>query len=55
MSQQDKHFYQFGPFRLDPAKRRLLRDGEVLKLTPKAFETLLVLVERRGKTVEKEE
>jgi TolB-like protein/DNA-binding winged helix-turn-helix (wHTH) protein/Tfp pilus assembly protein PilF len=50
-----KDFYKFGPFCLDPVKRRLLRDGELLKLTPKAFETLLVLVEQRGKTVEKDE
>lgn len=55
MSVQAKHFYQFGPFCLDPVKRRLLRDGEVVKLTPKAFETLLALVEQRGKTIEKEE
>ena len=55
MSVQAKHFYQFGPFALDPVKRRLLRDGEVVKLTPKAFETLLALVEQRGKTIEKEE
>jgi TolB-like protein/DNA-binding winged helix-turn-helix (wHTH) protein/Tfp pilus assembly protein PilF len=33
----------------------LLRDGEVVKLTPKAFETLLVLVEQQGRTVEKDE
>jgi TolB-like protein/DNA-binding winged helix-turn-helix (wHTH) protein/Tfp pilus assembly protein PilF len=55
MSLQDNHFYQFGAFRLDPVKRRLLRDGEVVKLTPKAFETLLALVEQRGKTIEKDE
>ncbi len=55
MSVQTKHFYQFGPFCLDPVKRRLLRDGEVVKLTPKAFETLLALVEQRGKTIEKDE
>jgi TolB-like protein/DNA-binding winged helix-turn-helix (wHTH) protein/Tfp pilus assembly protein PilF len=55
MSVQAKHFYQFGPFSLDPVKRRLLRDGEAVKLTPKAFETLLVLVERSGKTIEKNE
>ena len=47
--------YQFGPFCLDPVKRRLQRDGEVVKLTPKAFETLLVLVQQRGKTIEKDE
>lgn len=52
---QPKHFYKFGPFCVDPVKRRLLRDGEVVKLTPKAFETLLTLVEQRGKTVEKDE
>ncbi len=55
MSVQTKHLYEFGPFCLDAAKRRLLRDGEVVKLTPKAFETLLALVEQQGKTVEKEE
>jgi TolB-like protein/DNA-binding winged helix-turn-helix (wHTH) protein/Tfp pilus assembly protein PilF len=47
--------YQFGPFVLDSAKRRLLRDGEVVRLTPKAFETLLALVEVRGKTIGKDE
>ncbi len=52
---QTRHLYQFGPFCLDPVKRRLLRDGEVVKLTPKAFETLLVLVQQRGKTIEKDE
>src|SRR5688572_16068288 len=55
MSVQEKHFYQFGPFCLDPVKRRLLRDGEVVRLTPKAFETLLALVQERGKTIEKDE
>lgn len=55
MSQQKKHFYEFGPFRIDVLKRRLLRDGEVIRLTPKAFDLLLVLVEESGKTVEKDE
>jgi TolB-like protein/DNA-binding winged helix-turn-helix (wHTH) protein/Tfp pilus assembly protein PilF len=55
MSVQGKHLYQFGPFSLDPVKRRLWRDGELVKLTPKAFETLLALVEQRGKTIEKDE
>ena len=55
MSVQEKHFYQFGPFSLDPVKRRLLRDGAVVRLTPKAFETLLALVQERGKTIEKDE
>src|SRR5688572_26571192 len=47
--------YLFGPFRLEPAKRRLLRDGEPLPLTPKAFDTLLLLVQNRERVVEKEE
>ena len=55
MSVQDKHLYQFGPFSLDRVKRRLTRDGEPVKLTPKAFETLLALVEQRGKTIEKDD
>ncbi|HEU4712135.1 MAG TPA: tetratricopeptide repeat protein [Pyrinomonadaceae bacterium] len=55
MSVQGKQLYQFGQFRLDPVKRRLTRDGELVKLTPKAFETLLALVEQRGKTIEKDE
>ena len=49
MSEQKKHFYEFGPFRLDPLKRRLMRDGEPVRLTPKAFDLLLVLVEESGK------
>jgi DNA-binding winged helix-turn-helix (wHTH) protein len=55
MSQQNTHVYKFGPFRLDPLKRRLSRDGELVRLTPKAFDLLLVLVEDAGRTVEKEE
>jgi DNA-binding winged helix-turn-helix (wHTH) protein/Tol biopolymer transport system component len=55
MSGQEKQLYEFGPFRLDPVKRRLLRDGEPVPLTPKAFETLLALVQQSGKTVEKDD
>jgi DNA-binding winged helix-turn-helix (wHTH) protein/TolB-like protein/Tfp pilus assembly protein PilF len=36
------------------ADRILLRDGEVVPLTPKQFDLLLVLVEKRGRVVEKE-
>lgn len=55
MSGQEKHLYEFGPFRLDPLKRRLLRGDEMIPLTPKAFETLLALVQESGKTLEKDE
>ena len=45
----------FGSFRLDTARRRLWRDDEIVPLTPKAFETLVVLVARAGQVVEKDE
>src|ERR1700722_11252932 len=48
-------FYEFGPFRLEPAERRLLRGSEVLVLTPKAFDTLVLLVRNSGHLLEKEE
>lgn len=47
--------YAFGPFRLDPAQRLLLRDGQPVPLTPKAFDILLALVENRGRVLEKDE
>ncbi|MGH9937859.1 MAG: winged helix-turn-helix domain-containing protein, partial [Blastocatellia bacterium] len=49
-----KH-YEFGPFRLDQAERRLLREGESVPLSPKVFDLLLVLVRRHGEIIEKEE
>ena len=49
------HLYQFGSFQLEPDERRLFRNGEPVSLTPKAFDTLVFLVERAGHLVEKEE
>ncbi len=46
--------YEFGPFILDAAERLLLRHGETVPLTPKAFESLRLLVENSGRIVEKE-
>jgi pimeloyl-ACP methyl ester carboxylesterase/DNA-binding winged helix-turn-helix (wHTH) protein/class 3 adenylate cyclase len=47
--------YSFGPFRMDAAQG-LLRSGEdEIVLTPKAFDTLRVLVERAGNIVPKDE
>src|SRR5690242_18371188 len=45
--------YEFVPFRVDPAARLLLRDGAAVHLTPKAFDALLLLVERDGQLVAK--
>jgi DNA-binding winged helix-turn-helix (wHTH) protein len=47
--------YEFGPYRLDPVNRVLLRDGRPVVLTPKMFEILLLLIKHRGQVVEKEE
>lgn len=54
MTKQANHFFAFGPFCLDPSERVLLRGGQPLSLTPKAFETLLALVEQPGHIMEKE-
>jgi len=55
MSKETKHFYEFGPFRIDPDKRLLLRDNRSVPLQPKAFETLLVLVEHSETVVLKDD
>jgi eukaryotic-like serine/threonine-protein kinase len=48
-------FYEFGPFRLDPGERVLLRDDSPTSLPPKAFDLLVVMVERAGRLVTKED
>ncbi len=45
----------FGPFELDAAEHRLLRDGVDLPLQLKAFELLCVLVRHAGRLLTKEE
>lgn len=48
-------FYEFGRFRLDPTGRVLYRGDEEIPLSPKAADTLLLLVQRAGNVVDKEE
>jgi DNA-binding winged helix-turn-helix (wHTH) protein/TolB-like protein len=55
MSNAICHLYEFGPFRLDPHERLLLRAGHPIPLTPKAFDLLTVLVQRGGHLIEKQE
>src|SRR6476620_2328936 len=55
MSTNSRRFYYFGPFRVDESERLLRCRGEVVTLTPKAFEMLLVLVESGGRVLTKEE
>src|SRR5262249_23588915 len=55
MSRRGNSVYEFGPFRLDLAEKALSKDGKFVALTPKAFDTLLILIEKGGRLVEKEE
>src|SRR5215471_5279857 len=55
MSKIINNFYEFGPFRVDTGQRVLWREGEIVPLTPKAFDLLLALVENGGRVLTKEE
>jgi len=50
-----KVLYEFGPFRVDPDKQVLLREDQPVSITPKAFETLLILVRHSREVVSKDE
>ena len=49
-----EHIYQFGSFYLNPAEQQLLYNGEPIRLTPKVFDLLLVLIQNKGCLVTKE-
>ena len=55
MSQAGSQSYQFGDFRVDTDQRVLLFEDKPRPLTPKVFDTLLILVENSGRIVNKEE
>ena len=55
MSRTLHHLCEFGPFRLDPLKRVLFRNGEAVSITPKAFDLLLALVESDSEVVSKDD
>jgi DNA-binding winged helix-turn-helix (wHTH) protein/TolB-like protein/Tfp pilus assembly protein PilF len=50
-----RRLFRFGPFRLDVDRRLLLRGSEIVPLRPRVFDTLVVLAERAGDVVSKEE
>jgi eukaryotic-like serine/threonine-protein kinase len=50
-----KRFYEFGAFFVDASERVVIRNGSFVPVTPKAFDTLMVLLERPASIVEKEE
>src|SRR5262245_14297078 len=54
MNQQNRHLYEFDSFVLDADNRILLKDGVNVRLTPKAFETLLLLVQNPVQVIEKD-
>ena len=55
MNKVNKHFYEFGPFRIDPEEKQLLRGQEPIPVTPKAFETLLILIRSSERVVLKDD
>jgi TolB-like protein/DNA-binding winged helix-turn-helix (wHTH) protein/Tfp pilus assembly protein PilF len=55
MVKAEKHLYEFGQYRIDSVERLLLRGEETIPLTPKAVDTLLVLLANSGRVVEKDE
>jgi pimeloyl-ACP methyl ester carboxylesterase/DNA-binding winged helix-turn-helix (wHTH) protein/class 3 adenylate cyclase len=55
MSKQTGHLYEFGAFRIDPQERLLFSGETVISLTPKVFDTLLILVQNCGHVLGKEE
>src|SRR5262245_56820253 len=55
MDDREKRLFEFGPFRLDATERTLMRDGVVIQLTPKASETLLILVQDSRHVLTKDE
>jgi eukaryotic-like serine/threonine-protein kinase len=52
---RDNLSYEFDGFRVDLKNRALLREGESVSVSAKAFEMLLVLVENNGRVLEKNE
>ena len=55
MSQPAKRFYLFDTFRVDAAERILFKEDREVSLTPKVFDTLLVLIENSNHVLTKKE
>lgn len=53
--QKSKHLYEFGPFRVDPEKELLLRQGQAVPIAPKALQVLLVLMRHKKQVVTKDD
>ena len=55
MSRPAKRFYSFDVFRVDPLERLLFKENREIPLTPKVFDTLLVLLENSNHVLTKQE
>src|SRR5246127_4872170 len=53
--QRPRELYEFGPFRVDPDREVLLREGQQVPLTPKTFQILLVLIRHSKEVVTKDD
>jgi DNA-binding winged helix-turn-helix (wHTH) protein/tetratricopeptide (TPR) repeat protein len=51
----EKCVYEFGNFRLNVVERLIESSGQPISIAPKALDVLIVLVENRGRIVEKED
>jgi DNA-binding winged helix-turn-helix (wHTH) protein/tetratricopeptide (TPR) repeat protein len=55
LSQESAWLYEFGPFHLDPVEHKLVCGKKTVALTPKAFDTLHLLVRNNGHLLEKDD
>src|SRR5260370_21897755 len=55
MNKTIRQLYEFGPFVLDPGERLVRHGAARMELPPRAFDTLVVLVENNGRLLEKDE
>jgi DNA-binding winged helix-turn-helix (wHTH) protein/TolB-like protein/Flp pilus assembly protein TadD len=54
VNKQVNRFYEFDSFRIDTRERLLLQNHEPIPLLPKAFDTLLVLLQNSGEVLDKD-
>ena len=50
-----RHFYEFGPFHLEPDEQLLLTADQPVAIAPKSFELLVFLVQNHGRLVTKDQ
>jgi DNA-binding response OmpR family regulator len=48
MGEPSRHFYEFGRYRVNVEERVLLRDRDIVPLTPKVFEILRTALSRKA-------